>query len=533
MHKTIPFLRIALGLLLLSLLLAACLSSESAPTAAPSGTPVAGVADGLLRDQAQVQQVDIFLLESFPVQVRVQVSGVLPDACTGIETISSERQDTTFLITLTSVRPADAACAAVETPFTESVPLDVVGLPAGVYLVVVNGVRSSFQFQVDNVASAASPPLPSDTIGSGPSPVDATPAVAAAASDLARQLGLEAGAIDVVSAEPMTWPDGCLGLALPGEACLQAITPGFRVAVQADGRTYFYRSDESGQILRQEVSPVAPDLTPAPACSNRAEFVRDVTVRDNTRIQPGEAFTKTWRLRNAGTCTWTTAYALVFDSGDQLSGPDVAVFPAAVPPGRTVDLSASMIAPLQKGLYKGLWKLRSADGQTFGIGPRSQAFWVLITVPVTVTPTPASSGASIRGQAWHDLCTPAAHGAPAPTTPPPGCVVAADGSFIADGIFAPGEPHIAGMEVSLGQGPCPAAALRTTIADAAGFYSFDNLDAGVYCVFIDTLSPHNLPIFIPGAWTYPPGGIGEQSVSVGAAAVVEGVDFGWDYQFAP
>ena len=47
--------------------------------------------------------------------------------------------------------------------------------------------------------------------------------------------------------------------------------------------------------------------TPNPAGNlcNKAEFVEDVTIPDNTRIPPATYFTKTWRIRNAGYCTWT------------------------------------------------------------------------------------------------------------------------------------------------------------------------------------------------------------------------------------
>ena len=38
---------------------------------------------------------------------------------------------------------------------------------------------------------------------------------------------------------------------------------------------------------------------------NQAEFISDVTIADGTSIEPGGvAFTKTWSLSNAGTCSW-------------------------------------------------------------------------------------------------------------------------------------------------------------------------------------------------------------------------------------
>src|SRR3990170_378646 len=52
-----------------------------------------------------------------------------------------------------------------------------------------------------------------------------------------------------------------------------------------------------------------------------AKFIADVTVPDGTSFNGSTPFTKTWRLKNIGSCTWTTAYALVFSSGEQMAGP--------------------------------------------------------------------------------------------------------------------------------------------------------------------------------------------------------------------
>ena len=52
-----------------------------------------------------------------------------------------------------------------------------------------------------------------------------------------------------------------------------------------------------------------------------AQFITDATVPDGTSFAPGTAFRKTWRLRNIGTCTWTTGYSLVYDSGEKFSAP--------------------------------------------------------------------------------------------------------------------------------------------------------------------------------------------------------------------
>src|SRR5687768_18511207 len=86
-------------------------------------------------------------------------------------------------------------------------------------------------------------------------------------------------------------------------------------------------------------------VSAAQACTDRAQFVTDVTVPDGTRYDPGATFRKTWRLRNIGTCPWTTAYTMVFDSGTQMSSTSSVALPTTVPPGQTVDVSVDMTAP--------------------------------------------------------------------------------------------------------------------------------------------------------------------------------------------
>ncbi len=121
-----------------------------------------------------------------------------------------------------------------------------------------------------------------------------------------------------------------------------------------------------------------------PAACDRAQFVADVTVPDGTTYAPGTAFTKTWRIKNIGTCTWSTSYSMVFDSGDKMSGPDSVPMPQTVVPGQTVDVSVSLTAPATGGTYRGYWKFQNANGVRFGIGTGgTQAWWVDIRVTGT------------------------------------------------------------------------------------------------------------------------------------------------------
>jgi hypothetical protein len=140
-------------------------------------------------------------------------------------------------------------------------------------------------------------------------------------------------------------------------------------------------------------TPEGPTPTPGvEGCTDRAAFVTDVTIEDGHDLDKGENFTKTWRLRNAGTCTWSSSYSLVFDHGDQMSAPAAVALPGTVSPGATVDLSVDMTAPNSPGVYQGFWKLRNNGGVLFGIGASGNtAFWVKIEV-LPPSPTPTATG---------------------------------------------------------------------------------------------------------------------------------------------
>lgn len=112
-----------------------------------------------------------------------------------------------------------------------------------------------------------------------------------------------------------------------------------------------------------------------------AAFVRDVTIPDGSTLGTGKSFTKTWRLQNVGSCSWTPSYALIFVSGDGMGAPNAVYLPRTVNPGETVDLTVNLVSPNKKGHYRSYWKLRNASGVLFGIGAQAEtAFWVDINV---------------------------------------------------------------------------------------------------------------------------------------------------------
>jgi uncharacterized protein YkwD len=155
-------------------------------------------------------------------------------------------------------------------------------------------------------------------------------------------------------------------------------------------------------------TPTSPLGSTSGGCTNLASFVADVTVPDDTLIDQGAQFVKTWRIYNAGTCTWTSQYALVFADGSAMGAPVSNALPETAP-GATVDLSLNMTAPQQGGPSYGDWLLQTAQGERFGVGlPSSGAIWVRINVkylgqnadwpslPITTTQTINQSGCAFQ-----------------------------------------------------------------------------------------------------------------------------------------
>jgi len=161
-------------------------------------------------------------------------------------------------------------------------------------------------------------------------------------------------------------------------------TTGWVIQGHPDNSTSLYKTTDGGvtwTLLSTNKPGGTPTDTPVPSACDKAAFVTDVTIQDGTVFAPNAPFTKTWRLKNVGTCTWTTSYKLVFQSGDQMSGPASLNLPTSVAPDQTVDISVNLTAPATAGHYRGYWILNNASGASFGIGTNSTSpFWVDINV---------------------------------------------------------------------------------------------------------------------------------------------------------
>ena len=132
--------------------------------------------------------------------------------------------------------------------------------------------------------------------------------------------------------------------------------------------------------------------------------VKDVTIPDDTILDPGQLFIKSWRMTNSGEKTWEEGTKLMMSATFPMDTPPVvnAIFLKAndwidftpggwgqrvynAAPGSEVDLAVILKAPETAGSYAIYFRLVNADGEIV-----STPFWMRFTVArPTATPTPA------------------------------------------------------------------------------------------------------------------------------------------------
>jgi hypothetical protein len=140
--------------------------------------------------------------------------------------------------------------------------------------------------------------------------------------------------------------------------------------------------------------------TPEAATVDLAEWVSQ-TITDGTVFEPGETFTITWTLKNAGTSTWTPFYLLRFYSGDAFGAPDEVFLEGDVLPGETIDIAIPMTAPTALGEYRSDWVMANPARSNF-----KEAVYLEIVVSRPATPTSTTT------------VTPTLTGTPTATTTP-------------------------------------------------------------------------------------------------------------------
>lgn len=155
--------------------------------------------------------------------------------------------------------------------------------------------------------------------------------------------------------------------------------------------------------LPNEPQPPSGSTPPPPSVDDNSAFVSDISLPDDTVLQPSEVFTKTWRLANSGTASWGNGYQLAFVRGTQMGAPSAVNIPDTAP-GNTADISINMTAPTQDGTYTGYWQLRNSQGVYFG-----PEVYVRIRVegnPVTGPDVPSANGIQFVNASYPTVVTP-------------------------------------------------------------------------------------------------------------------------------
>ncbi len=139
--------------------------------------------------------------------------------------------------------------------------------------------------------SLQQPVLPNEDSPSAP--VDMTPAQRAAISALARTLNLPPEEIALISAESVEWPNGCLGVQKMGVMCTQAIVPGYKIVLEADGKRYEFHTDEDGSQVAQvndvSVSTPAEETLVKQLASNLGLKESEISVVSSSDVEFGDA----------------------------------------------------------------------------------------------------------------------------------------------------------------------------------------------------------------------------------------------------
>jgi len=108
-----------------------------------------------------------------------------------------------------------------------------------------------------------------------------------------------------------------------------------------------------------------PTVMPTASCY-QLRFVSDVSIPDNTQMAPGQTFTKTWKVKNTGSCAWDAGFKFAFVGGDAMSGATYTL-PSSVAANAEIDISVPMTAPTNKtGAIRGNWRMQTAGGTYFG-----------------------------------------------------------------------------------------------------------------------------------------------------------------------
>ena len=147
-------------------------------------------------------------------------------------------------------------------------------------------------------------------------------------------------------------------------------TPTFTVQAQDAG---------ANAAAPQPQQPAQPQDSGMPCLKANLEYE---SVPDGTEFALGQEFTKVWRVKNIGNCTWNRDYILRFYEGDLLGAEaSISITDFEIPTWGYANIEVPMRAPAEEGTFIGYWKFVSDTGKIFGVGPDANG-WIWIEIKV-------------------------------------------------------------------------------------------------------------------------------------------------------
>jgi hypothetical protein len=130
--------------------------------------------------------------------------------------------------------------------------------------------------------------------------------------------------------------------------------------------------------------PTATSMPATTGCVDAAQYINDDGL-DGTTYAPNTPLTKTWTVKNTGSCTWDNSYMVFQISGTlmtQQPGYWIVHQGQTVAPGQTVNINIGMTSPAENGNYASYWGLKKGNGQLMPIqgGANGNSFYVKIKV---------------------------------------------------------------------------------------------------------------------------------------------------------
>lgn len=195
------------------------------------------------------------------------------------------------------------------------------------------------------------------------------------------------------------------------EAASQLVQPTNTVEIPVPTETEAADTGDSGSQESTQTAVVLPTATPGVSPTptkegdeigeDRAEFISDVTIPDYTEVETGEDITKTWRIRNSGTTTWTTEYIVEFEKGEKLGAPTQIKLSKSVKPNEFIDISIEFTVPNAAGEYTSYWILKNEDGEKVGVAEEGKhlSIFMIITAVSDTGDSGSSSSGGIAGGA--------------------------------------------------------------------------------------------------------------------------------------